>query len=178
LRANKLTSFLVAIEDLSNLEHLNLGENEFESLDGFFREPNRVITNPKLKTLGLRFNLLQELPANSFARFPSLRALNLSSNLTQISNEAFAGLVNLRKLDFGGNPLKVISRSLFSTVPNLMYLMLDQGYYDLRIDSIEEGAFSHFKMNPLHIGLPRDCENYEILKPFESKGLINIDFLG
>jgi insulin-like growth factor-binding protein complex acid labile subunit len=174
LSFNQLTNF-PPIEDLSNLECLNLEFNKISSLDGVFTQP-KLMSNLKLIMLNLKFNKLYILPANSFSNLTSLRALDLSYNiLNEISNEAFAGLVNLRHLNLCNANCKVISSGLFSTTPNLDHLVLIRLMFCLKLESIDEGAFSHFRKQ-LRVSMPHYADNHGIFTPFESKGLISIDF--
>jgi hypothetical protein len=121
--------------------------------------------------LSLKRNLLNTLPANSFSSLPALRSLELADNeLAEISEDAFARLVNLWQLDLNATEVKFIQRGLFSQMPNLSHLLLDKTHYT-RIESIKEGAFSHFRQK-LCISIDTDSELYE---PFKAKSLIRVE---
>ncbi len=165
LGGNKLQA-CCSLDGLTSLERLNLSNNRIESLDGFFNSPT---LNLKLKYLNLSGNLLESLPANSFASLSTLRSLNLSCNrLERVGGEAFNGLFTLQELDLSSNDFKAIGADMFRDMINLKSLDLTF----VKLKQIDEKAFLNFR-NKLVVktNLLRDV-SYFILSKIKSIQLV------
>ena len=88
--------------------------------------PTEGLTFPRLQSLVLAENALQELPRVALAAFPVLRLLDLTGNRAlTLSSDVFAGVAGLQSLAMGNlQPTPTLPPGLFSSVPNLVTLDL------------------------------------------------------
>ncbi|TYJ38672.1 hypothetical protein E1A91_A04G007800v1 [Gossypium mustelinum] len=142
----------LSILNLTQLEYLRIGEN---SLQGSI--PDEVIAFPNLISLSLTGNLLNGTLPSWLYTAPSLKVMELSQNqfsghikefqsksleLIRLNNNKLQGplpssifqLLHLTELDLPSNNLSgVIELSMFSNLPNLVYL--DLSYNNLSLTS-------------------------------------------
>lgn len=99
------------------LDNLNL-----TTLDGLQEVPD-------IKTvfrIYLNHNLLQYIPANTFAGLSELQDIDLTSNqITSFDPQAFAGIPQLRSLNISNNGLKQLRPEMMSQLKNLEGLVLE-----------------------------------------------------
>eukprot|EP00795_Rhopilema_esculentum_P014645 gene14645-5732_t len=130
-----------SLADLTNLENLNLFNNELENI------PTTICNLPKLKFLNLALNHLKTLP-KGFGACPMLEVLDLTyNNLTESSLSAnFFYLEPLRALYLGDNEFEVFPGDV-KHLKNLQVLVLRDN--DLIELPPEVGELSRLK--ELHI---------------------------
>lgn len=118
-----------AFDDLLNLEHVDLSNNELESVPA-----DIVAENGRIKMLSLAQNMLiHQVPTISS---DSLQVLDLSWNkLDTILPETFAFLPNLERLELQSNNFRYISTDTFLALPNLMYIDLNINVWTCNCDS-------------------------------------------
>ncbi|TYI31784.1 hypothetical protein ES332_A04G008900v1 [Gossypium tomentosum] len=153
LSGNQLSRQIpLSILNLTQLEYLRIGEN---SLQGSI--PDEVIAFPNLISLSLTGNLLNGTLPSWLYTAPSLKVMELSQNqfsghikefqsksleLIRLNNNKLQGplpssifqILHLTELDLPSNNLSgVIELSMFSNLPNLVYL--DLSYNNLSLTS-------------------------------------------
>jgi hypothetical protein len=107
---------------LSNLQWLNLGNNQLTSID-----PQTFANLPNLEYLYLDHNQLTAIDPQTFTNLPNLQQLYLHQNqLKAIAPQTFANLQNLQVLDLNGNQLTSIAPQTFANLANLRWLFLGQ----------------------------------------------------
>jgi len=134
------------IESLPNLHYLDLGDNNFTSID--------PITSESLQFLGLSNNKITSLEPDVFNGTAALKELYLGSNkIEMLSPEFFNGAEGLRVLNFGYNHLTELSPGIFDGLTSLQELTLDRN----RISELLPASFIippsminlYFSGNPL-----------------------------
>ena len=111
------------IPKISNRE-LDLSNLQITSLEGLGQIPKIK----KLEKLNLSGNKIKAIPVDSFKALEKLLELDLSgdfTNKTKIQAGSFAGLKNLRKLDFSDNGAKIPAKA-FVGLKNLRELNLSK----------------------------------------------------
>ena len=73
--------------------------------------------------------------------------MGLNRELTDLPEDLFSGLCNLRELDLTMTSVRVIQANLFASTPNLNKLVLNL----TRVELIENGAFSHLRCSLIRI---------------------------
>ncbi|XP_072513697.1 uncharacterized protein [Salminus brasiliensis] len=114
-----------AFQNLNNLKNLIMS-TEIITLKGYFESGLQ-----KLEMLDVSQNKLHSISKGDFRRLGSLRSLYLLDNqITYIEAGAFEGLTNLIVLDLQSNKItqKSISPAVFSGLPKLMHLCLNNNY--------------------------------------------------
>jgi hypothetical protein len=137
LSYNCLISFPFACltNELANLEHLSLFNNEIASLDGLGDIGSSLTSRPsRLRELGFGCNQLPTvLPCRAFSNFPSLVKLELdNNNIEVIEAGAFEGLGNLRHLKLSFNAFKT---------------------FDFGATFFEDGKFGSHGLKPVNLQL-------------------------
>ncbi len=117
----------------SELDLENIGLDALPPFDRIYKQLAHVTM------ISLSGNQLTELPDNAFAGLPNLKELNLSRNRLTTLSEAFEELTNLQILLLDGNKLKSLGIE-FVNLKNLLLLALSQN----RIVTINPQAFSAF----------------------------------
>ena len=126
-----------ALTSLKHLSSLDLSHNQIKeiltlnglNLKELFLQGNKIskieekaFNMPQLMTLNLNFNELSELPENVFDGLTNLKNLTLSSNLLEsVSKDVFQPLSNLVKLHLDSNGLKQLPEGI-AYLKNLQYL--------------------------------------------------------
>ena len=126
-----------ALASLKHLSSLDLSHNQIKeiltlnglNLKELFLQGNKIskieekaFNMPQLMTLNLNFNELSELPENVFDGLTNLKNLTLSSNLLEsVSKDVFQPLSNLVKLHLDSNGLKQLPEGI-AYLKNLQYL--------------------------------------------------------
>ena len=126
-----------ALTSLPNLSSLDLSHNQIKeiltlnglNLKELFLQGNKIskieekaFNMPQLVTLNLNFNDLSELPENVFDGLTNLKNLTLCSNLFEsVSKDVFQPLSNLVKLHLDSNGLKQLPEGI-AYLKNLQYL--------------------------------------------------------
>lgn len=126
-----------AFKDLSNLNKLDLKGAGFSNLSAdAFAGLETVI-----RVMDLSDNQLQRIPTDELGSLIRLEELSLGQNQFEIVTEgAFVGLVNLRRLDITGSlKLHQVQSGAFSTNTNLESLSLAS---NKELDDIQDGALS------------------------------------
>ncbi|XP_068952544.1 CD180 antigen [Petaurus breviceps papuanus] len=125
------------LKNLSHLQHLNLSNNEPQTLQGeAFGEC------PQLKVLDFSFTHLHtDASPSPFKNLHVLQVLNLSNCLVETSNpQLLVGLQGLQHLDLGGNPFQsgILSKdNLLHPVDSLQILILSS----CGLTALEQQAF-------------------------------------
>ena len=106
---------------LTNLQVLNLAENQIESLEpGVFR----AMVN--LLQVNLESNKIRELQPGVFEN-AYLTKVNISSNLlTEIQSQSFSNLEILEVVDLSDNRISIIKNGAFDRIPHLKKLHLQK----------------------------------------------------
>ncbi len=130
------------------LEHLDLSDNLLDSIEDTDSAEGLPVFK-KLLTLDLSDNEIESLTSKAFSNLLALRSLNLGLNreLTDLPEDLFSGLCNLRELDLTMTSVRVIQANLLASTPNLNKLVLNL----TRVELIENGAFSHLRCLSLRI---------------------------
>ncbi|XP_070570212.1 uncharacterized protein [Ptychodera flava] len=156
LSANQLTKLPDGLKHLSNLEFLNLGDNNLTNIpDDAFEQTtnithlylyyNHLKTIPanaiskltSLHTLDLAYSSITEIPTNSFVNFPKLEVLWISQCKTAVIHSgAFDGLLGLKGLDLRDNILATLPWGVFDDFPNDTDIHLEDNPWqcDCRLD--------------------------------------------
>ncbi|KAF7637190.1 hypothetical protein Mgra_00003363 [Meloidogyne graminicola] len=134
LEKNRLNYFPTeAIALLSDsLEELFLSANQIINL-----EFGSIPYLPRLKTLGLDVNKLNNLDSNTFNSIPSLWYLYLSQNQFTSIPSIFNFIPELKVLSIGGNPIERIESNTFLLAKSLLRLDLSQ----CKINYLNENCF-------------------------------------
>jgi len=115
LHHNLLTSVPKSLSKLSNLQTLDLGENQIANL-------TRESLPYSLYGLRLAGNDLQNIPSDIFTKLSNLNVLNLSHNkIKTIEEDALRNLKNLRALRLDNNMLQDMN-GIVSSLKNLRWL--------------------------------------------------------
>ncbi|XP_027719286.1 CD180 antigen [Vombatus ursinus] len=183
------------LKNLSQLQHLNLSNNEPQTLQGeAFGEC------PQLKVLDFAFTHLHtDASPSPFQNLRLLQVLNLSNCLVETSNsQLLVGLQGLKYLDLGGNPFQsgiLPKDNLLHPVDSLQVLILSScgltaleqqafgglgklRYLDLQHNSLTSSglaALSHLKGTHLNLAF----NNIRIIPPnllpvFSQQSIINL----
>lgn len=145
------------IFDLPYLEQLDLSMNNLKSVSNISFEIfptlrillldyNELSYIPLLNVLqllnelSLNFNMIKNIPPNSFTYFPSLKKLSLKGNkIDRIEKDSFFGLRNLEYLNLSENKLKGLPYDWATSLTNLQYLNVNSNQFtnilDLAINS-------------------------------------------
>ncbi|MFX0063453.1 MAG: leucine-rich repeat domain-containing protein [Candidatus Hermodarchaeota archaeon] len=105
------------IDNLTQLTHLDLGENELKSL------PESLGNLSNLRVLDLHDNQLEALP-DSFGKLTKLAQLDLETNQLSSIPDSFGNLKALEHLNLIDNQLNSLTES-FGNLSKLVYLSLD-----------------------------------------------------
>jgi Leucine-rich repeat (LRR) protein len=92
---------------------------------------------PSLKELNITHNQItsiQGIDDDTFTGLFSLKVLDISWNLLEKMDDAFARLINLETLSLANNNIKVLSESVFNSLTNIFWLDLS-GNSLIKIDS-------------------------------------------
>ena len=124
--AGQLTSLPDNLFDqLTNLTYLRLSGSQLTSILDDIKWPTT------LTSLGLYSNQLSTLPDDLFTGLPSLTSLNLNNNnLTSLPADIFSELPNLKKLYIDDNQLSTLPDGLFSGLSSLTSLKLSGNAVD------------------------------------------------
>lgn len=139
-----------AFKDLKTLATLTIGSNRF-FLNGYFKKYLH-----KLESLDLANNKLDSVHSGDFESLKSLRNLSLPDNqISFIEPGSFNGLTNLIFLNLQSNKLSQssIKHSVFSRLPNLKTLLLNNNYisYDSQ-EALVQPPFQYLrKLKTLNI---------------------------
>jgi len=113
---------LTGIGYLTNLEELNLGENQISNL-----APGTFTDLTSLTSLILTNNQISDLAPGTFAGLESLMILSLWSNqISDLTTGAFAGLENLTNLYLDNNKIRDLALDTFTNLTNLRTLSLSE----------------------------------------------------
>lgn len=120
-------------EHLNRLEYLDLSHNSLSSVENLFQfetEENRM------KKLSLAFNLIEEIPGDTFVDLTSLVELDLSHNyISDLSEEPFSNLTSLEVLRLNNNLIKVLNGAVNNLI-SLKHLFLKGN----QIQNIDESS--------------------------------------
>lgn len=123
LSSNQLTSVPVALQDLSVLRTLDLGENQISTFEnGSFRSLRQLT--------GLRLidNQIGNITKSMFCDLPRLSVLNLAKNLIQhIEHDAFIKNVEIEAIRLDRNYLTDIN-GVFAALASLLWLNLSENH--------------------------------------------------
>lgn len=152
---NQLSNIPSSIS-MSNLERLDLSNNNFKSLtSGNFQSDRKMITFcssifssplekglslncPQLEILDLGINQIATIEDFSFQKFNRLNYLRLAYNqLTQLRENTFYGVPELTHLSLSNNRIKDIHLESFATLKNLQEIYLESN----QIETIDENLF-------------------------------------
>ncbi|XP_037295021.1 chaoptin-like [Manduca sexta] len=115
---------------LSNLESLDLSNNQLTNVDELFQfelHPN------KLFKLSLAYNRIEELPGDVFEELTSLIELDLSYNkITNINEEPFSNLTSLETLRLNNNLIKNLNGAV-----NNLHILKNLYLRDNQIQNID-----------------------------------------
>lgn len=115
LHHNLLTSVPKSLSELSNLQTLDLGENQIANL-------SMESLPSSLYGLRLAGNVLEQIPRNVFTKLANLNVLNLSHNrIKTMEEDALRNLRNLRALRLDNNRLQDMN-GIVSSLKNLRWL--------------------------------------------------------
>ncbi|KDO38938.1 hypothetical protein CISIN_1g040659mg, partial [Citrus sinensis] len=122
------------IEEWEGVKRISLMQNKIQSLP-------QIPTCPRLQTLLLEYNRIEEITESFFPSLPSLRVLNLSGNhyLTEL-RVGISSLVSLHQLDLSHTHISGLPQELKALV-NLRYLNLE---YTHEMSRIPEQLISSF----------------------------------
>lgn len=115
--------------NMTSLKNLQLAYNYLNYIQSYM-----FLGLANLFKLNLKGTSIQFIEPGSFRTVPNLKQLNLMNNFFTSSvsfilpSDVFDGLVNLQVLLLGGCPIKNLTQepSIFSYVPNLVYLGLER----------------------------------------------------
>ncbi|XP_071808544.1 uncharacterized protein [Asterias amurensis] len=117
---------------------INFSRNALQRFPG----ENVEFTSPRLETLDLSQNQIEELDLMAFWIVPSLRYLNISHNmLSSIMNGSFINLKNLQDLDISFNDLPDLSEGLWEGLNEVKKLYLSSN----SLTTLKAGAFDFLK---------------------------------
>ncbi|KAK7871034.1 hypothetical protein R5R35_014097 [Gryllus longicercus] len=120
LAQNKLKTIPEGLfSELDSLEHLNVNQNYFRYL------PNGIFDGLNLTEIGLRLNLLDNLPPRLFSGLKNLKRIDLGGNqLASVPDDLLSGLSDLKLLDVSDNLLTTVPSGLFNGVKSIEVLDL------------------------------------------------------
>lgn len=117
---NKFTTIPESLVQLTNLNYLSIGGNNFSSLQNYDVFP-KLLT---LSNLDISNSQITEIPPNFFSKVSNLYFLALSSN--KLTNfEITTYIPNLRTLQLNYNKFTQIPLNFLSTTPNITFLNMD-----------------------------------------------------
>lgn len=123
LNGNALKSIPWAVQNLTLLKTVDLGENVIDQL-----ESPRLIGLPNLYGLRVTGNRVVNVSKNDLKELPSLRVLNLARNRIQnVEHSAFDANTNLQAVRLDANFLQDIS-NLFADLPSLIWLNVSDNH--------------------------------------------------
>ncbi|UYV81683.1 Tl [Cordylochernes scorpioides] len=160
LENNKITFLNGEIFSKLSLTYINLGFNEFETL-----QKKLFKSQFKLESLIIKNNKLTHLPTNIFEDLYSLKNLDLSNNkLESLAPNVFQGLGSINEILLKSNIIKEISEEWFKNATKLSNFDISKN----RIVNIQENAF-HGLSNMINLDMD-ECNLVEKLpeKLFES----------
>ncbi|XP_078733917.1 nyctalopin-like [Lampetra fluviatilis] len=133
-----------AVQGLSRLSHLYLGQNNIEAV-----AYNSLHGLVGLVLLDLQGNHISVVHNSSFHDCSHLEDLYLNDNeISSLPPLAFIGLLRLRLLNLGGNRLRAVTGSWFWSLSALRELYLDRN----ELSTLDAGAFRRLGvLNSLHL---------------------------
>lgn len=162
--------FKINQESFKNIEYFNISGNELLNTDEVID-----LLGTAVETLDVSFNRIEELSAQTFARFPNLKYLDLSSTeISSIEPDVSEFVQNNRKLEsllLLNNPIKQFHCPFFS-------FLMQSAAVQVSWDDVEELDVSCLK-NSLEIELRDDATNFRSLNTsiemhFAKKDLQNL----
>ena len=126
---------------LTNLIHLDLSSNGFESINqNFFSQ----LIN--LKSLNLKNNRIQTIEENSFSNLNNLTNLDLSFNyLSRLNPQSLNGLENLKRINLRHTSIDFDIRFL-DYIPNIEHINLVENKYTTNKEELSS-TFKHIKFH-------------------------------
>nr|XP_057934043.1 leucine-rich repeat neuronal protein 3 [Doryrhamphus excisus] len=122
LQTNNVAKIDRPLDYLANITEIDLSQNNVSSMSEI-----HLGTLPRLLSLHMEENRIQELPDRCLAELANLQELYLNHNLiSSISQLAFQGLGKLLRLHLNSNKLQSIRREWFDPMPNLEILMIGE----------------------------------------------------
>ena len=160
---------------------LDLSHKSLTNLEGLQNIPTDVLA--QVQVLDLRYNQLQELPANIFSGLHNLHVLYLSNNqLQMLPNNIFSSLPNLRILDLSANRLRVLQSGIFRGLNYLSLLFLNRNKLQELSADIFNGLtnlsllfLDYNQLQELPIGIFNGLHNLQSLTLYCNR--FSIDFL-
>lgn len=143
--ASQLSSIVnMHFEHLENLTQLDLSNNSIQII------PQRIFDKCNAIDVNLRQNQISSLDSFAFVGLTKLTNLDLSNNrITNLGEDVFRPLVNIKDLRLGFNHIGVIDAKLFAHNAKLQMLYLNNNL----IAIIDSKAFEALKyLNALEIG--------------------------
>lgn len=106
LSVNQLTTLPQSFSNCESLQELDLSSNKFELI------PSAILQLQNLEKLKFERNLLKCLP-NSFTTLKKLKIISFFGNqITEINDDCFADMTELREVDLECNHLSIVPQSL------------------------------------------------------------------
>lgn len=182
LSRNRFANFPVGIfRPLQNLLHLGIGFSNLTEINNQWFGNNtrlvdlhvggnrlRLTSNSfvgleSLTYLNIGNNLINTIPAGTFAPLRNLRDLDIFANtFTEIAADSFAGLTNLAYLQLGYAPIRTIQAGAFRGLGNLKQLILSES----QLSQIQPTAFEDLRsLNYLDLSLNGISELGTFLTP-------------
>lgn len=165
-RNTNITSIgFLAFQDTS-LKRLNMSNVNMKYLD--------KLGKTSLESIDFSYNLISNMPNNTFEELVNLKLLNLSHNrLYKLDDRIFSSLINLQELRLSHNFLTMISPNTFMKTSNLKLLDLSYNFVT-NIDSfLINGLHSIRELNLIQNCLTESQSNRLYLK-FEEKRKISM----
>ncbi|CAB3365577.1 Hypothetical predicted protein [Cloeon dipterum] len=118
---NELEDFPSGIQGLTALRELDLNDNRLSTLPS----PEVMGSLQSLRILRLARNQLTTLPSDSLHGMPRLASLALSENrINEVDRSALADLPSLAELDLSKNSISLLPKGAFSQMPSLRAVSL------------------------------------------------------
>lgn len=128
----------IALNTLKSLKRFTLK-------DGNLKLPSNALNLPKLESLSLQQNNIQDLPPNAFNGLPKLRFLDIFNNtFKHLDTNFFRGLDSLTDIFFLSNSIITIDPAAFSNTKQLSSLVIASN----RLKLVPNGLF--VGLNKLH----------------------------
>lgn len=165
---NRLTKiYSRGFENCKNLEYLDLGDNQIESIP---REAFEGIE--MLQNLVIENNPIRSIDPTVFEKLINLRTLySLNTEVSEILPQFFSNLKKIEWIYFGSTSLR-ITTGTFKSLPELRYLYVRGNRSDEM--EIEEAAFENL---PSLWSLDLSENSIKILNTNSFKGLSNLGWL-
>lgn len=110
--------------------YLDLSHKNLTSLDGLQNIPNIE----SIHNLNLSHNNLTQIPDNIFNKLKNVKVLNLSHNkLIKLPNKIFDNLIKLEIINISENQLTSLSENIFLKLKELTSIDLLNNYLDLQV---------------------------------------------